>query len=706
MAYLYRPDDQRSWQSPSFTASPTERLDFCKNMKQTGEMLLQAQPAFGDIPKAIDILSGRPVESLSETRSGINTARLKRDAREVIGTLANIRPFWGYSSDVSAYSTSATMMNKVARAVYLESFFDRSLKGALQYAMATGDGYIWTKYSRSRYGRGEGRIKFDYLGSLDVLPVQMPRDNDIQEAYLVTICDLLPVARAHAMFPLFQDKLKPLAKRKYRGSVAAQQRYSLAERFKFGSARRDNFMELYSEVNYQYILDNSINTTGVELPMGQEGTSWFYKVPYIGQPITLRDPLTGESYSRAARAEDCYIYPYRRVMIFCEEALMYDGPAWDWHGDLPLDRISMDRWPWEGVGQVLLRDGYEYQYAINQLERSAQTVANARLRPGLTYDIGSGGSVNTQTAEGLDPFAPDVRVGIDSSGGSDKPAFQPILPENLMEVPQWFFALMDHYNQGLDYQLGLKDITALAKLRANADSDSLEKMMDVMGPIVQDISRDMEQPIQGIGNKMKYLILQYMTSQRIMQYVGEDGMEPAVFDYDPESMIPSHMPYESTKASAGDESEVDKITRARHFAKNLRFTITPYSIHEILQMSRKLAMIQLKKEGVWISSQTVAEAFNVPNYGTVGGSTEIERYWLEKEVELSHMVKLQQATQGLSQVPGVGGGSPLSGPSAVPGAQGAATNTPQPVGRPSSYTASPALRQKDGGTRTTVATSK
>jgi hypothetical protein len=703
---IYRPDDlNKTWQCPSFTMSPGERLEFCKSMKQMGETWVQSQPAFGDIPKAIDILSGRPNESTSETRSGINTARLKRDAREIVGTLANIRPFWGFSSDANVYGDSATMMNKVARAVYLESFFDRALKGALQYAMATGDGYIWLKYSRSMYGRGEGKIKFDYLGALDVLPVQMPRDNDLQEAYLVTIVDMPPVARAHAMFPMFQDKLKPQAKKKYRGSVAAQQRMTLAERFKMGANRKDSFMELYSEVNYQYILDNAINTTGVELPMGQEGTSWFYKVPYIGQEIIKRDPLTGQSYTRKARPDDCYIYPYRRLMIFCDDALMYDGPAWDWHAKVPLVRFSMDRWPWEGIGQVLLRDGYEYQHAINQLERAAQTVANARLRPGLTYNISAGGDINTKTAEGLDPFAPDVRVGVDSEAGGDRPAFGTILPENLMEVPVWFFTLMEHYNMGMDYQLGLKDITALAKLRATGDSDSFEKMMEVMGPIVQDISRDMEKPIQEAGDMMKYLVLQYMTTRRVMQYVGEDGVPIPLFDYDPESLIPSHMPFEAKNAQDGKESEVDKITRMRHFAQNLRFLVTPYSVHELNQFYRKLALIQAKKEGVWISSQTIAEAFNVPNYGHINGATEIERYWNEKFIELKHMVELQKATQGLSQVPGMDGGSALS---SVPGADGQASGagTGSPVGRPSSYSASPTLQQKDGGTRSTIATSK
>lgn len=693
MPLPYRsPDGVRDWQAPSMFAPPDTRRGFAKEMRETGEQWIQSQSAYKDIPKAVDIITGQAEVRVSETRSGINTARLKRDGREIISALANIRPFWGYQSDADFFRPSAAMMNTIARAVYLESFFDRSLKGALQYALMTGDGYLWPKYTRNMYGRGTGRIKFDYLGALDVLPVQMPRDNDLQEAYIVTLCDFVPVAKAHSMFPLFQDKLKPIARRRYRGSSSAGKRLTLAEKFRFGS-RRDSFMELYCEINYMYILDNSINTTGHKLKMGQEQTSWYYEVPSLGDDITVRDPLRGQATTRKALAEDCYIYPRRRVMISNDDVLMYDGPAWDWHSDVPAYRISLDRWPTEGTGQILLKDGYEYQTAINQLERAAQTVANARLRPGMVYDIGAGGQMNSQTAEGLDPYAPDTRVGVDSSGGSDKPPFSTILPEWLMEVPEWFFKLMEHYNAGMDYQLGLKDITALAKLKASPDASALDKILEVMGPVVQDISRDMEQPLSQCGNCVKYLILQYMTTARVMQYVGEDKITPETFDYDPESLIPSHMPYELDRFQKAEPSLVEKLVRCRYFADNLRFSITPYSVHEITQMTRKLALVQLKKNGVWISSQTVAEAFNVPNYGSIPGSTEIEKYWNEKEMELEHMARLKEVAGGLGLGDGGGAGK-------TPGAGGG-----QPVGRPSTFAAPPALKQKDGGTRGTITTS-
>jgi hypothetical protein len=687
-------DGNRSWQAPSYLARPEERLSFSKSMQEMGEQWVQAQSAYKDIPKAIDTISGTDLGdydtgAVSNTnRSNINTARLKRNSREVIGTLANIRPFWGYSSQAQFYQPSATMTNQVARAVYLESFFDRSLKGALQYSLLTGDGYIWPKATRGMYGRGPVKIKFDYLGALDVLPVQMPRDNDLQEAYIVTLSDFVPVAKAHSMFPMFQDQLKPMAKRRYRGTNTTGYRMTLAEKFKFGS-RRDAFMELYCDIQYQYILDQSINTTGADLHMGQENTSWSYIVPYVGKPIELRDPISGATFRRLAIPEDCYVYPYRRLMIYSEHCLLYDGPAWDWHAMVPAYRISLDRWVHEGTGQILLKDGWQYQKAINELERGGQTVANARLRPSMTYDIGTGAQVNSQTAEALDPFAPDKRVGVDSSGGSDRPPFAPILPEWLMEVPGWMFQLLQRHDEGMDYQLGLKDVQALMKARANASSSDMDKFSDAStGPIVQDISRDMEMPIQQVGEAVKYLILQYMTTRRIMQFVGEDGITPETFDYDPESLVPSHLPSEINLFRDGQGSGVSKLERARHFANNLRFSITPYSLHEITQMAKKLGLIQLKKAGIWISSQTIAEAWNVPNYGSVGGNTEMEKYWNEKIMEMEQMARLKQIMEGLGlgQPGGKGGGA---GP-----------------GRPSSFNQPPEVKNKDGGTRSTITTSK
>ena len=41
-----------------------------------------------------------------------------------------------------------------------------------------------------------------------------------------------------------------------------------------------SFGNLYAEIRYTFVRDLRINNTGFELPMGDLGTTWFYKVPY------------------------------------------------------------------------------------------------------------------------------------------------------------------------------------------------------------------------------------------------------------------------------------------------------------------------------------------------------------------------------------------------------------------------------------------
>jgi hypothetical protein len=131
------------------------------------------------------------------------------------------------------------------------------------------------------------------------------------------------------------------------------------------------------------------------------------------------------------------------------------------------------------------------------------------------------------------------------------------------------------------------------------------------------------------------------------------------------------------------------------FADNLRFFILPNSLHEMTQMAMKLGLIQLRKATVKIDSQTIAEAWELPNYGTLQGNTIIERYQAEQEMDLELAARMQAIAQAEGLMP--------------PGmnAPGAATAPQKPQeGRPPSGQAAPKLVSKDGGARSTIAESR
>jgi hypothetical protein len=226
---------------------------------------------------------------------------------------------------------------------------------------------------------------------------------------------------------------------------------------------------------------------------------------------------------------------------------------------------------------------------------------------------------------------------------------------------------------------------------------SMDKLMEADGPIVRDISRNVERSLSVLGNQTKYNIIQWMDVRRIIQYVGIDGVTKETLDFDPLSLVPSHMDGESRD----NPSAFTKIKRARAFADSLRFFITPHSAHEITQMSYRLGLIQLRKAGIQIDSRTIAESWDLNNFGNEpAGNTILERYWNEQDMIAVHAVKMKQLIDAVAQ----SGVSPTPAMAGAAG-EGATPFVPPQEGRPPSGQQAPQLVSKDGGARSTISES-
>ena len=316
-----------SWQMPNFEATDDVKLGAVKRAIEQGITWNQDHIDSKSMQKAMDLLSGKTGGEISRPWSTFTTGDLKRAVTEIVETLADIRPFWGYNTDNKAFLAHANMMSKTVKSIYLESFVDRALKDALQFAAATQCGFLHPIYSRGMFGAGEGEFRFIPLGQPDVLPVQLPRDRDYQRAYIVTLAIPFGIAEAHARFPLYQQYIKPFAKKRYGRTKGGEERRSYDQnRWRMHSL--DSQIELYCDIYYTYVLDLRINygevdekgkpildaegnAIGKELDMGQEGTSWFYKVPYVGQQITRFED--GHNVTRPATEDDCRAGPGKEL---------------------------------------------------------------------------------------------------------------------------------------------------------------------------------------------------------------------------------------------------------------------------------------------------------------------------------------------------------------------------------------------------------
>jgi hypothetical protein len=313
--------------------------------------------------------------------------------------------------------------------------------------------------------------------------------------------------------------------------------------------------------------------------------------------------------------------------------------------------------------------------------RAMQDRIQVALDPPQAYDKNA---VSKTDAERLDTRRPRQRLGINMQM-NEKP-FVPLLPAEYLQVPTAGMEMNKEYDEIMDHQIGIRDIAGFAKARMGGSADAMEKFLELAGPIIKDISRGMERSVRDLYEMVKSGFFQYYTAPRRVQMLGEDGITEQDFDYEPGSMIPSHLPGEDQNAP----SQKTMLERARYYSQNFYFHITPYSLHNITQMTQKLLFLQLYRAGFPIDPWSVAEAVQIPNFGPPprGTSSVMER-WVAWED-----MKMERAVEQAKLAAQVGGGVGPKG-----GHQGSG-------GRAPTGGAPPQLKQKDGGARSTVSESR
>lgn len=684
-----------SWQVPKFEVSATERSGWIEEQIREGEGWLENQACYKNLGSNLRIFDALFKD---KTKSSLITNELKYDIRKFCETLAEVREIAGYGSDNPSYKKIAEMLTKVSKVVYLESDFPFQILKVLQYAAVMGVGYLWPKVRAEDYGWGERKMVFEALGLLDVVPVQVPRSNDVQDAYAVTIYDFMPIAEAYGRFPLWQGKLQAVGSSNYTNQIQAR-RQDYAERYRYGEQGR-SFGQLYTEIRYTFIRDLRINNTGYELPMGDIGTSWFYKVPTVGQLI-FGGYVDGKPELRPAEAKDCRVYPNLRLIITSNglDVPMYDGPAYDWDSRIPIIQYTVDDWAWQPLGRSLVGDVGAIETTIRKIERKVDQVITTSLNPPMGYDMNEAAG---PSVEHFDLFQEDVRLGLN---GEPKKVMQSLLPEEV-RVGEIHFKELEYLATKRDKQLGLQDLGTLAnlKMNVNVSSDVAEKAMEAVGPVAKGIAARIEKANKAVGHRVKFLIVQWFDTERVMEYIGPKSMAAEIFDYNPKELVPSHMPDELVKGNFPDKpSQYDQLTRTRWFVRQLRLISAPSTLLKITQMQRQLMMLQLKRGGAPLPWSYIMSNLDINNWGETEGNDLKEQYFNE-EVDLQVMqivakakalVKLKQMGIDPSVLDGSGGQQQQGGKGA--GGQHAG-------GRPSTAQKAPKIKAKgtQGGTPRTV----
>jgi hypothetical protein len=683
-----------NYRAPSRHDTDDNKLGWLQECIQAGESFIHSQRGYTDVEKARMIIAGTPPETLPKHRSRIRINRPKRQVREVVGTISNLRPVWEYKTDNKERYTGASEITRMARAWWYNTFADQGIKETMQYSGVDGMGYAGLSWDADYWTPGRGDIRFHSYGVDDVLPVQIGPDHDIQRAYVVVIRRKVPIFHAHALFPamahlITPDDGKSAALSAGMGTIQKFLSPALNILGVGGSGGRDDssLSEHWPMVTiyHAYVLDNSTNSTGQLVRMG-EG-NWGYNVPYPNMPLPDGYNADGMPRVRNALPADCLLYPYRRLMIFTGTTILKDNSSPLFSGMVPVVPFYMDKWPWDYLPYSLVRDIAPIAASNDSLHRAIDDAANVRLRPPTVYDDQT---IAKSVMMKLDLRKPGESIGMDLSRDL---GIRPILDPHHYDVPPWITQHIADQEARSDYLVGVQDFAALAKARQLPSGDTMETLMQATGPLLADITRSVEKSMRGLGELWKGLAMQHYTTARRVQILGKDHAPAEEFDYQPTNMIPSHMPDERPDEGPSKKSLIE---RARAHIHSFYLYIQPNSLHEINQMSRKLMVIQLWRSGFPIDPWSVAEANEIENYGPPpeGTRTKFERWLAWQRMKTEQAIEAAQTLQAAQ-----GGAAP---PAA--GAVGNASGEPGQAGpgRPPSGQEAPKLTTKDGGTRPTI----
>ena len=678
--YYPSPERQTDWQVPPFEADPAKRQDWVETQVQDGEQWWQSQEASGS-EKYLDLLSSRGPEQ------AVKSNTLKSDIRKFVETISDIREIGTFGTGAEQLRSTAEMFNRVVKNVYRDSHFPRQARKALQWSVGLARGYMWPRYIRTDFGWGPGMVEFKDLGPREVLPTQVPTSGDIQGAYAVTIIEAMGIAEAHARFPRNQEELVPISRFRYT-SPNAIRRHEFWDRHRYGTNTQD-WERQFCEIRHTFIRDLRINRTGSMLPMGDVGTSWYYEVPSVGALISWRDPTNNLPASRSAEVSDCRVYPQLRRIITNPgmSKPLYDGPDFDWHGIMPAVQYDVDDWPWMACGYSLLQDVAGLERGKRAFLDLMYRVLKVKMKPPMGYDLSAG--VAREDLKRLDLLDPDIEsIGID---GDPKKALQSILPESV-KVDSEDFKMLEILEKFQGKTLGLNDLGSLAQLKFNLSSETADKILETIGPIAKGISANLEISHAKICHILKFIICQYFTTRQLMTDIGVDGVATKIFDLEPKSIVPSHMPWET---DTKNPSQTAQTERAKWFAQNLKLISVPSSLIDITQMQERLMWLNFLQRGFPISFSTAFKKLGIDNWGESPGATEFEK-WKHEQFQMLEVKTKLAAVAGAEGA----GGPPPGGGGKGQGKGG---------GRPPTAKAPPKLEQRGsttGNQRTVVSQSK
>ena len=607
--------------SPSHAAAtpPVPGADF-KRFKEWAELaieeadaFLRSQEGYDKFEESIDAINGELKNDLAQgVFGGVTYNHFGKVALDMVASQCDIKPFWDYRTFNPKFQAQAQLGNKLAQAWWMGRHVTLRFADVIKFALPMGTGYAHQVYDAYNSGFGGGYQG----GDMELLP-EDPRDTlpirpgsflSIQEAAGVMVRRERSVNWIHSKYGAAADGVK--ADRE--GSIAQLNKNTRFGRLMTSLGLQSGFMEnLVSSLAGRaqarpmkipsadlftlYINDDSINTQRSGTWMGLHNgkmTNWSYYVPAVGELI----PRTG----KAAKDDDCKLYPRKRCVIFTRSARIYDDTSIYWHGMFPLAKLTLDPWPWLWLGKAPLKDLLPLHKEMQKVMRVFSRHLDRIKRPGMAADKNA---ISEKGFNKIDPEMPGLKFRGNPVNG--KP-FEMIFEPPLDPWVQWYLEALKSAQKELAGATTAADIMQLNQL---PQMDTLEAIIAAEGAINRLRSLVIESFMSEFAMMLLMNFMQFYTTAQRIAILGPAGQTFEDFDFDPGNLIPHDI-----LPKMPDGTPAPRAERAREFFRYFTYQISPGSLLNSASQQEKMLFMALARAGV-IDVVTLLEKLNVPNIG-------------------------------------------------------------------------------------------
>lgn len=593
-----------------------------------GQHLLEQQPGYDLIGPCLEqvtskkqslILRGleRPNELATTTSN-----RFKKVISEWVAAQTDIKPFWEIKTFNHVFDQQSEIAGKLSTWWYTNSHADqRGLATALRWAAVGGTGYIHLSYDPR-----VDDFRADGIDPRDVIPIgPLPPWDTVQDWEGVVIREKRTVEYVRDLTndPSIKslidadrgpDEGGPLESTRaghILAEINAQARSPLSDVLFSDQPKSDIGKQPQVDLFTMYIKDRSINDGQGPVEMGTFMDDPTWQKPEGVMGLFSKSPrIPANSWSYIVKPKE-KLYPRGRQVVFTRGAVIYDGPSLYWHGKFPVLKLTPEPWPTSILGLAIGWDLLSLQASLDWNLRIIDDHNAQVAQPMVVADEMSLGNnalkaINTRRA-GMKVLQNPMGKGI-----------------TVVPPPPLDIAIRDHIEwlmREMDDMAGVIDLKNLNMLNQVPSTETIDKMIESKSYLLQGRSRVIEAFMREFAELMLYNFAQFYTLKKRYTILGQGGVVPEDFDFDPGTFIPDYV-HADDFDSFGQVTQ-DAFTRGprpiydrcKEVIKQMHFYIAPGSLLSASDVTRKMLYLQLFRMGI-LDIWTLYEVLGIPNIGT------------------------------------------------------------------------------------------